>query len=79
MKHRILIVEDNILLAGQQKKWFEKSGYEAVTTIDEPGARRLLKKEPFDLVLSDVRLPQGDGWGQKTIWPSLFRWMNCKV
>ena len=58
MKHRILIVEDNILLAGQQKKWFEKSGYEAVTTIDEPGARRLLKKEPFDLVLSDVRLPQ---------------------
>ena len=61
MKHRILIVEDNILLAGQQKKWFEKSGYEAVTTIDEPGARRLLKKEPFDLVLSDVRLPQGDG------------------
>lgn len=57
MKHRILIVEDNILLAGQQKKWFEKSGYEAVTTIDEPGARRLLKKEPFDLVLSDVRLP----------------------
>ena len=44
MKHRILIVEDNILLAGQQKKWFEKSGYEAVTTIDEPGARRLLKR-----------------------------------
>ena len=112
MKHRILIVEDNILLAGQQKKWFEKSGYEAVTTIDEPGARRLLKKEPFDLVLSDVRFPQGDGisllewmqreridvpfiimtdmlpcrmpsvpsrWEQKTIWPSLFRWMNCKV
>ena len=61
MKHRILIVEDNILLAGQQKKWFEKYGYEAVTTIDEPGARQLLKKEPFDLVLSDVRLPEGDG------------------
>ena len=68
MKHRILIVEDNILLAGQQKKWFEKSGYEAVTTIDEPGAR-LLKKEPFDLVLSDVRLPQGDGI-------SLLEWMQ---
>ena len=69
MKHRILIVEDNILLAGQQKKWFEKSGYEAVTTIDEPGARRLLKREPFDLVLSDVRLPQGDGI-------SLLEWMQ---
>ena len=69
MKHRILIVEDNILLAGQQKKWFEKYGYEAVTTIDEPGARQLLKKEPFDLVLSDVRLPEGDGI-------SLLEWMQ---
>lgn len=69
MKHRILIVEDNILLAGQQKKWFEKYGYAAVTTIDEPGARQLLKKEPFDFVLSDVRLPEGDGI-------SLLEWMQ---
>lgn len=69
MKHRILIVEDNIMLAGQQKKWFEKSGYETVTTIDEPGARKLLKKEHFDLVLSDVRLPEGDGI-------SLLEWMQ---
>lgn len=29
MKYRILIVEDNIMLAGQQKKRLEKSGYEA--------------------------------------------------
>ena len=57
MKYRILIVEDNIMLAGQQKKRLEKSGYEAEITIDEPGARKLLKKESFDLVLSDVRLP----------------------
>ena len=71
MKHRILIVEDNILLAGQQKKWFEKYGYEAVTTIDEPGARQLLKKKPFNLVLSDVRLPQGDGI-------SLLEWMQSE-
>ena len=69
MKHRRLIVEDNILQAGHKKKWVEKSGYEAVTPIDEPGARRRLKKEPFDLVLSDVRLPQGDGI-------SLLEWMQ---
>ena len=69
MKYRILIVEDNIMLAGQQKKRLEKSGYEAEITIDEPGARKLLKKESFDLVLSDVRLPEGDGI-------SLLEWMR---
>lgn len=35
MKHRILIVEDNVMLAGQQKRWLEKSGYGVSTTIDE--------------------------------------------
>ena len=30
MKYRILIVEDNIMLAGQQKKWLEKSGQKQV-------------------------------------------------
>lgn len=69
MKYRILIVEDNIMLAGQQKKWLEKSGYEAEITIDEPRARKLLKKESFDLVLSDVRLPEGNGI-------SLLEWMR---
>ena len=69
MKRKILIVEDNIMLVGQQKKRLEKSGYEAEITIDEPGARKLLKKESFDLVLSDVRLPEGDGI-------SLLEWMR---
>lgn len=61
MKYRILIVEDNVLLAGQQKKWLEKSGYEVITTIDEPGARKRIRSEHFDMVLADVRLPEGNG------------------
>ena len=69
MKHRILIVEDNIMLAGQQKKWLEKSGYEVHTTIDEPGARKRIKSEHFELILADVRLPEGDGI-------SLLEWMH---
>lgn len=62
-------MEDNVMLAGEQIKWFEKRGYEAVMTIDEPGARRLLRNGHFDLVLSDVRLPSGDGI-------SLLEWMR---
>lgn len=61
MKQKILIVEDNIILSQQQKKWFEKFGYDVTTTIDEPSARKQIEKGNFDLVLSDVRLPAGDG------------------
>lgn len=69
MKRKILIVEDNIMLAGQQQKWLEKRECEVVTTIDEPGARKRLAGERYDLVLADVRLPEGNGI-------SLLGWMN---
>ena len=69
MKNRILIVEDNVTLSQILKQWVSREGYDVATSIDEPGARRLLRKEEFDLVLSDVRLPQGDGI-------SLLEWLN---
>ena len=69
MKNRILIVEDNVTLSQILKQWFCREGYEVETSIDEPGARRQLRKDSFDLVLSDVRLPQGDGI-------SLLEWLN---
>ena len=61
MKKRILIVEDNIALSHIQKDWLEREGYSVATAMNEPFAHKLLRKERFDLILSDVRLPQGDG------------------
>ena len=58
---KILIVEDNMILCGMIKKWLQKAGYEVLTAIDEPEARSILKKNEISLVLSDVRLPDGDG------------------
>ena len=69
MKKRILIVEDNITLSQIVKDWLEREGYAVATSIDEPYARKLLRKESFDLILSDVRLPQGDGI-------HLLEWIN---
>lgn len=68
MKRKILIVEDNIGLSQMQKDWFAQAGYDAVTAMNEPIARSLIRKTTFDLILSDVRLPEGDGisllvWG----------------
>ena len=65
---KILIVEDNMILCGMIEKWLQKAGYEVLTAIDEPGARSILKKNEINLVLGDVRLPEGDGI-------SLLEWM----
>ena len=56
-----MIVEDNVGLSQMQKDWLLQAGYEVTTAIDEPAARRLLRRTAFDLILSDVRLPEGDG------------------
>lgn len=69
MKRKILIVEDNISLSQMQKDWFAQAGYDAVTAMDEPTARSLIRKTAFDLILSDVRLPEGDGI-------SLLEWLH---
>ena len=61
MKRKILIVEDNVGLSQIQKDWLSQAGYEAVTAMNEPIARSLIRKTQFDLILSDVRLPEGDG------------------
>ena len=59
MKRKILIVEDNISLSQMQKDWFAQAGYDVVTAMNEPIARSLIRKIQFDLILSDVRLPEG--------------------
>lgn len=69
MKRKILIVEDNVSLSQRQKDWFEQAGYDAMTAMNEPAARALIRKHQFDLILSDVRLPEGDGI-------SLLEWLK---
>lgn len=69
MKRKILIVEDNTGLSQMQKDWFAQAGYDAVTAMNEPIARSLIRKMRFDLILSDVRLPEGDGI-------SLLEWLR---
>lgn len=69
MKSRILIVEDNVTLSQMQKDWLTREGYEVTTAMDAAVARRHIRRTGFDLVLSDVRLPDGDGL-------SLLAWMK---
>ena len=69
MKRKILIVEDNVALSQLQRDWLERCGYAVTTAMDEPAAKRVLKAENIALILSDVRLPQGNGI-------ELLEWIN---
>ena len=49
MKYRILIVEDNIMLAGQQKKWLEKSSDVRLPEGDGISLLEWMRKERMDI------------------------------
>ena len=60
---RILIVEDEPLVAFDNEHLLGEAGYEVVATVDTLAeAVRVLAEEPVDLVLSDIKLNgEGDG------------------
>ncbi len=60
---RILLVEDEPLVAFDNEHLLKESGYEVVATVDNlEAAREVIESENLDLVLTDIRL-NGDGDG----------------
>lgn len=68
----LLIVDDDLTLAIMLKTWLSKQGFTVETASSVKAARKkLLEDGPFDLVLSDLRLPDEDGL-------FLLQWMKQK-
>lgn len=67
----ILIVEDDITFSLMLQKWLEKNKFtvDAVSSILE--AKRHIDKKRYDLILSDMRLPDQEG-------VDLLQWMDEK-
>ncbi len=61
MKERILIVDDEEDLTLGYSKCLLKVGYEVKTAASGEEALEILKKELFDLILLDIRLPKMNG------------------
>lgn len=60
-KHRILLAEDDEAMRTYLERALENAGY-AVTTVDRgTAAIPLLEQEHFDLLLSDIVMPEMDG------------------
>lgn len=58
---KILIIDDDKLVSITLKRLLKREGYEVITALSGQGALRRIEEEQFDLIISDIRMPQMDG------------------
>ena len=58
---RILILEDDVTFGTMLKTWFSKNSWETTWVSKVELAKLEFQDNSFDLILSDLRLPDGDG------------------
>jgi two-component system, NtrC family, response regulator AtoC len=61
MKGRILVVEDDETFRSFVQTILEDEGYQVVTAADGLKGLQLIRKQSFDLVLTDLKMPGKDG------------------
>src|SRR2546421_4747985 len=59
---RVIVVEDHADTAECLRKFLTSIGYKVYIAPDVASARALAKAVEFDVLLSDLRLPDGTGW-----------------
>ncbi len=60
-KGRVLIVDDEEVIASTLKEFLQGEGYDAATAMATPAALGLVESFEPDVVLCDIQLPGGDG------------------
>lgn len=58
---KVLIIEDNLILSRMLGNWLEKKGVQVEQTSSAVKARKMIATTDADIILSDIRLPDGDG------------------
>lgn len=61
MNHKILVIDDDVSFCVMLKTFLERKGYQVTNAFNYQDAQQAVDKENFDVVLTDVRLPDSDG------------------
>jgi DNA-binding NtrC family response regulator len=61
MSKKILIVDDEKIVCDMAKRVLEHEGYEVETFTDSTLALERIKQEPFDLVITDLKMENVSG------------------
>jgi len=58
---RVLIIDDELMIRSVLKKILEREGFNAITASDGEEGMNLFNKEPADLVITDILMPNKEG------------------
>ncbi|MCB2195050.1 MAG: response regulator [Bacteroidetes bacterium] len=59
---KILVVDDSTINNILLQNYLEENNFEVVTALNGPDALEIIRKEPIDLVLLDVMMPEFSGF-----------------
>lgn len=59
--HNILIIDDDPQILSLLARSSERAGFNAVTAADGREGQRRLEEQPFDLVITDLIMPEKEG------------------
>ena len=61
-EHRILIVDDDRIILDSLSEFLRIEGYQASGACNFTGALQVLERDPYQLVITDVNMPDADGF-----------------
>ena len=61
VRGRIIVVDDEVIVLKNLRRILEKAGYIVSTCINPVKALEQIKNEPYDIVISDIKMPYMDG------------------
>lgn len=62
MNRSILVVDDSLTVCLMLKSWLVKRDFNVEIATNVNIAKQMVKDQPFDLILSDIKMPDIDGF-----------------